>query len=149
MKIKATIVSENCVFHLPGAIAEHGLAIFMETDRGNYLLDTGQGKTIVNNAMVLGLDLRTIRGIIISHHHWDHTGGLGPVLDLKGAVDIYAHPDFFKESYSVTKMRHVTSACLSPGAPRSQGGRIQIQRRVSSDRTGIVADGGSAPTHRL
>jgi len=102
MKIKATIVSENCVFHLPGAVAEHGLSIFMETDRGNYLLDTGQGKTIVNNALVLGLDLRTIKGIIMSHHHWDHTGGLGPVLDLKGAVNIYAHPSFFKESYSVT-----------------------------------------------
>lgn len=109
MRIKATIVSENCVFHLPGAVAEHGLAIFMETDRGNYLLDTGQGKTIVNNAQVLGLDLRTIRGIIISHHHWDHTGGLVPVLDLKGAVDIYAHPDFFKESYSVSedKVRYI------------------------------------------
>lgn len=102
MKIKATIVSDNCVYHLPGAVAEHGLSIFMETDRGNYLLDTGQGKAIVNNAMVLGLDLKSIRGIIMSHHHWDHTGGLGPVLDLKGAVDIYAHPDFFKESYSVT-----------------------------------------------
>ena len=84
MKIKATIVSENCVFHLPGAVAEHGLSIFMETDRGNYLLDTGQGKAVVNNALVLGLDLETIKGIIISHHHWDHTGGLGPVLDLKG-----------------------------------------------------------------
>ncbi len=102
MKIKATIISENCVYHLPGAVAEHGLSIFMETDRGNYLLDTGQGKAIVNNALVLGIDLRTIKGIIMSHHHWDHTGGLGPVLDLKGAVDIYAHPDFFKESYSVT-----------------------------------------------
>jgi 7,8-dihydropterin-6-yl-methyl-4-(beta-D-ribofuranosyl)aminobenzene 5'-phosphate synthase len=102
MKIKATIISENCVYHLPGAVAEHGLSIFMETDRGNYLLDTGQGKAIVNNALVLGIDLKTIKGIIMSHHHWDHTGGLGPVLDLKGAVDIYAHPDFFKESYSVT-----------------------------------------------
>jgi 7,8-dihydropterin-6-yl-methyl-4-(beta-D-ribofuranosyl)aminobenzene 5'-phosphate synthase len=102
MKIKATIVSENCVYHLPGAVAEHGLSIFMETDRGNYLLDTGQGKAVVNNAMVLGLDLRTIQGIIMSHHHWDHTGGLGPVLDLKGTVDIYAHPDLFKESYSVS-----------------------------------------------
>ncbi len=101
MKIKATIVSENCVYHLPGAIAEHGLSIFMETDRGNYLLDTGQGKAVVNNALVLGLDLASIKGIIMSHHHWDHTGGLGPVLDLKGAVDIYAHPDFFKESYSL------------------------------------------------
>jgi len=103
VRIKATIVSENCVFHVPGAVAEHGLAIFMQTDRGNYLLDTGQGKAIINNALVLGLDLRTIRGIIISHHHWDHTGGIVPVLDLKGAVDIYAHPDFFKESYSVTE----------------------------------------------
>ena len=101
MKVKATIVCENCVFHLPGAVAEHGLSIFMETDCGNYLLDTGQGKAIVNNALVLGLDLRTIKGIIMSHHHWDHTGGLGPVLDLKGAADIYAHPDFFKESYKI------------------------------------------------
>jgi 7,8-dihydropterin-6-yl-methyl-4-(beta-D-ribofuranosyl)aminobenzene 5'-phosphate synthase len=101
MKIKATIVSENCVFHLPGAVAEHGLSIFMETDCGNYLLDTGQGKAIVNNALVLGLDLRTIQGILISHNHFDHTGGLGPVLDVTGAVAIHAHPDFFKESYSI------------------------------------------------
>jgi 7,8-dihydropterin-6-yl-methyl-4-(beta-D-ribofuranosyl)aminobenzene 5'-phosphate synthase len=101
MKVKATIVCENSVFHLPGAMAEHGLSIFLETDRGNYLLDTGQGKTIINNALVLGIDLRTIKGIILSHHHWDHTGGLGPVLDLKGAVDLYAHPDFFKESYNI------------------------------------------------
>jgi 7,8-dihydropterin-6-yl-methyl-4-(beta-D-ribofuranosyl)aminobenzene 5'-phosphate synthase len=109
MKIKATIVSENCVFHLPGAVAEHGLSIFMETDCGNYLLDTGQGKAIVNNALVLGLDLRTIKGIIMSHHHWDHTGGLGPVLDLKGAVDIYTHPYFFKESYNIggKKVRYI------------------------------------------
>jgi len=101
MKAKVTIVCENCVFNQPGAIAEHGLSIFMETDRGNYLLDTGQGKAVVNNALVLGLDLKTIKGIIMSHHHWDHTGGLGSVLDLKGAVDIYAHPSFFKESYNI------------------------------------------------
>lgn len=109
MKITATVICENCVFNQPGAIAEHGLSIFMETDCGNYLLDTGQGKTVVNNALVLGLDLRTIKGIIVSHHHWDHTGGLGPVLDLKGAVDIYAHPDFFKESYKIggEKVRYI------------------------------------------
>jgi 7,8-dihydropterin-6-yl-methyl-4-(beta-D-ribofuranosyl)aminobenzene 5'-phosphate synthase len=102
MKIKATIISDNCVYHVPGALAEHGLSIFMETDRGNYLLDTGQGKTVLNNALVLGLDLKTIKGIIMSHHHWDHTGGVGPVLDLRGAVDVYAHPDFFKGSYNVS-----------------------------------------------
>lgn len=109
MKITATVICENCVFNQPGAIAEHGLSIYMETDRGSYLLDTGQGKAVINNALVLGLDLRAIKGIIMSHHHWDHTGGLGPILDLKGAVDIYAHPDFFKESYNIGegKVRYI------------------------------------------
>ncbi|MCX5822176.1 MAG: MBL fold metallo-hydrolase [Deltaproteobacteria bacterium] len=109
MKIIATVICENCVFNQPGAIAEHGLSIYMETDCGSYLLDTGQGKAVINNALVLGLDLRAIKGIIMSHHHWDHTGGLGPILDLKGAVDIYAHPDFFKESYNIGegKVRYI------------------------------------------
>lgn len=101
MKITATIVCDNCVYNHPGATAEHGLAIFMETDRGNYLLDTGQGKSIVNNARVLGFDFKTLKGIILSHHHWDHTGGLAAVLDLTGPVDVYAHPGLFKESYSL------------------------------------------------
>lgn len=105
MKIKTTILCENSVFHRPGALAEHGLSIFMETDHGNYLLDTGQGKTIINNALVLGIDLRTVRGMIMSHHHFDHTGGIAPVLNLTGSVDIYAHPDLFKESYKIGEKR--------------------------------------------
>ncbi|MCE5282298.1 MAG: MBL fold metallo-hydrolase [Deltaproteobacteria bacterium] len=105
MKIKATILCENSVFHRPGALAEHGLSIFMETDHGNYLLDTGQGKTIINNALVLGIDLRTVRGMIMSHHHFDHTGGIAPVLNVTGSVDIYAHPDLFKESYKIGEKR--------------------------------------------
>jgi 7,8-dihydropterin-6-yl-methyl-4-(beta-D-ribofuranosyl)aminobenzene 5'-phosphate synthase len=105
MKIKTTILCENSVFHRPGALAEHGLSVFMETDHGNYLLDTGQGKTIINNALVLGIDLRTVRGMIMSHHHFDHTGGIAPVLNLTGAVDIYAHPDLFKESYKIGEKR--------------------------------------------
>lgn len=101
MKITATIICDNCVYNHPGATAEHGLSIFMETDRGNYLLDTGQGKSIVNNARVLGFDFKTLKGIILSHHHWDHTGGLAAVLDITGPVDVFAHPGLFKESFSL------------------------------------------------
>jgi 7,8-dihydropterin-6-yl-methyl-4-(beta-D-ribofuranosyl)aminobenzene 5'-phosphate synthase len=105
MKVKATVICDNYVFNHPGAVAEHGLSIFLETDAGNYLLDTGQGKGVVNNSLVLGLDLRTIKGIIISHHHWDHTAGLFPVLDWITAADVHAHPDFFKESYNIEGKR--------------------------------------------
>ncbi|KJS20544.1 MAG: beta-lactamase [Clostridiaceae bacterium BRH_c20a] len=101
MKAKATVISENSVFHLPGAIAEHGLSIYLETENGNYLFDTGQGKAIINNARVLKKDLTSIKGVILSHHHYDHTGGLLPVLEIKGQVDVFAHAQLFKESYNL------------------------------------------------
>lgn len=101
MKGKATILCENCVFGNVGAIAEHGWAVFIETDQGNFLFDTGQGKSIVNNAQYFNKDLSTIKGIIISHHHIDHTGGFLNVLEQVDKVKVYSHPDLFKNSYVI------------------------------------------------
>ena len=101
MKGKVTILCENCVFGNIGAIAEHGWAVFIETDQGNFLFDTGQGKSIVNNAQYFNKDLSTIKGIIISHHHIDHTGGFLNVLEQVDKVKVYSHPDLFKNSYVI------------------------------------------------
>jgi len=103
MKGKITILCENCVFRNIGAIAEHGWAVFIETDQGNFLFDTGQGKSIVNNAQYFNKDLSTIKGIIISHHHIDHTGGLLDVLEQIDKVKVYSHPGLFKNSYLIDK----------------------------------------------
>lgn len=101
MTIKATVLCENCVFNNNGAIAEHGWAVYLETNQGNFLFDTGQGKAIINNALYFKKELSIIKGIIISHHHWDHTGGLFDVLQQTGKIKVYSHPDIFKNSYSV------------------------------------------------
>jgi len=101
MKGKATVLCENCVFSNIGAIAEHGWSVFIESDKGNFLFDTGQGKGIINNARYFNKDLSTIQGVMISHHHIDHTGGLLSVLEQTGKVNVYAHPDLFKNSYVV------------------------------------------------
>jgi 7,8-dihydropterin-6-yl-methyl-4-(beta-D-ribofuranosyl)aminobenzene 5'-phosphate synthase len=100
MKIKATVLVENCVFFHAGAIAEHGWAVYLETDQGNFLFDTGEGKGITNNAHYFDKDLSNLQGIILSHHHHDHTGGLLQVLEYTGKIKVYAHPDLFKNSYS-------------------------------------------------
>jgi len=100
-QLKATVLCENCVFFNEGALAEHGWAVYIETEYGNFLFDTGQGKTIINNAQYFGKDLSSIKGIIISHHHHDHTGGLLPVLEYTGKVKVYSHPELFKNSYKV------------------------------------------------
>jgi 7,8-dihydropterin-6-yl-methyl-4-(beta-D-ribofuranosyl)aminobenzene 5'-phosphate synthase len=101
MKGKATVLCENCVFSNVGAIAEHGWSVYIESDQGNFLFDTGQGKAIINNARYFNKDLSTIQGIMISHHHCDHTGGLLRVLEQAGKVKVYAHPDLFKNSYVI------------------------------------------------
>jgi len=103
MKGKATVLCENSVFSGVGVIAEHGWSVFIESDQGNFLFDTGQGLGIINNARYLNKDLSTIQGIIISHHHYDHTGGLFNVLEQTGKVNVYAHPDLFKNSYVVNE----------------------------------------------
>ncbi len=101
MEIKATVLCENCVFFSSGAIAEHGWSVYLETEQGNFLFDTGGGKTIINNSKCFCKDLSKVKGIILSHNHYDHTGGLFSVLDYTGKVKVYSHPEIFKNSYSL------------------------------------------------
>jgi 7,8-dihydropterin-6-yl-methyl-4-(beta-D-ribofuranosyl)aminobenzene 5'-phosphate synthase len=97
LKAKITVLCENSVAIPFGVIGEHGFSCFIETDNGNYLFDTGQGMGILQNAFLLKKDLQSIESISLSHGHYDHTGGLPPVLRQRGKVDVFAHPDVFVE----------------------------------------------------
>jgi 7,8-dihydropterin-6-yl-methyl-4-(beta-D-ribofuranosyl)aminobenzene 5'-phosphate synthase len=62
MKTRITILSENLVGRLVGS-GEHGFSAFIEIDEGNYLFDTGGGRTVVENSLALHTDLRTVQKI--------------------------------------------------------------------------------------
>jgi 7,8-dihydropterin-6-yl-methyl-4-(beta-D-ribofuranosyl)aminobenzene 5'-phosphate synthase len=96
--MRVTILCENLVGRLVGS-GEHGFSAFIETDRGNYLFDTGSGRSVVPNSLALNKDLKSIRKIFLSHGHYDHTGGLSEVLKLKGKVDVHAHPHVFLDRF--------------------------------------------------
>ena len=81
MAIRLTILCENSVAKPFGLLGEHGFACFLETPQGKYLFDTGQGRTLVPNARYLGKELGSIRALLISHGHCDHTGALPRVLE--------------------------------------------------------------------
>jgi len=95
MKTRLTILCENSVGIPLDVMGEHGFSCFIETNNGNYLFDTGQGLTIIPNSLALKKDLRSINAILLSHGHYDHTGGLPAVLKLKGTVDVYGHKEIF------------------------------------------------------
>ena len=60
------------------------------------LVDTGDGT--VNQLARIGLDLRPISAVFISHHHMDHTGGLAAVVGIRwmnqmpGQLTVYGPP---------------------------------------------------------
>ncbi|MFZ0614035.1 MAG: MBL fold metallo-hydrolase [Desulfobacterales bacterium] len=97
MRTRLTILCENSVGAPFGVVGEHGFACYVETEDRCYLFDTGQGFGIVQNSLALKKDLGAITAIMISHGHYDHTGGLPAVLQIRGPVDVHAHPDIFTE----------------------------------------------------
>jgi len=100
MKIRITMLCENVVGRRVG-LGEHGFFAFIETDQGDYLFDTGGGRSIVANSLTLNKDLRTVQKIFLSHGHYDHTGGLPEVLKLTGNVDVHAHAHVFLDRIGV------------------------------------------------
>lgn len=101
MHTRITILCENTVGVPFGVIGEHGFACFVETDHGHYLFDTGQGQGLVANARILGKDLRSVAAVMVSHGHYDHTGGLPALLQARGPVDVHGHPEIFVERFWV------------------------------------------------
>jgi 7,8-dihydropterin-6-yl-methyl-4-(beta-D-ribofuranosyl)aminobenzene 5'-phosphate synthase len=85
---------------LPKIVGEWGFSAVVEADGMNILLDTGQGSGILNNAELLGVDLSKIDKIVISHAHFDHTGGLLQALSVIGKeVEVIAAPDLWDGKY--------------------------------------------------
>lgn len=79
--VENTSANESC-------IAEHGLSIYIETEKHKLLLDTGQTDAVVRNTETLGIDLTAVDTVILSHGHYDHSGGILPFSALNRTAQI-------------------------------------------------------------
>lgn len=83
----------------PGIMAEHGLSIYIEADGMKILFDAGASDLLVRNAEKMGIDLSQVDLAVVSHGHYDHTGGFPAFCRLNDKADIYLHKNAFRESY--------------------------------------------------
>ena len=117
MSYRITILCENSVGSLSGTLGEHGFSALIEPSEGAPLLfDTGQGLTLLHNARRMNKDLAKVRQVVISHGHYDHAGGLKPLLEEFGGMQVYCHPSAFRSRYRVKD----TGECFPIGIPASR-----------------------------
>ncbi len=76
-------------------MAEQGLSIIIEMDNGQRVLfDTGSSEEVfLHNLKLVGLEPKDFNAVVISHGHYDHVGGLVPLIEA--GVPIFAHPKTF------------------------------------------------------
>ena len=99
MEVRLITLSENTAQTIY-LLGEWGLSVLIDADGKRVLFDTGGGLSAVMNADTLGQDLSTVDKIVLSHGHFDHTGGLRDVLSrMKKAIEIIAHPDVWDSKY--------------------------------------------------
>ena len=67
---------------------EHGLCIYMETEKYKCLLDTGASDMFIHNAEQMVIDLLDVDYVFISHGHSDHIGGLMAFLEINSKAKI-------------------------------------------------------------
>lgn len=87
----------------PDALTEHGLSLYIETERHKILFDTGQTDLFAQNARTLGVDLSKADIAVISHGHYDHGGGLGRFIEINKSAPIYISCHAFEPYYSAAQ----------------------------------------------
>ncbi len=101
MSMRIVNLIENTNGHAPCAAA-HGLSFYIETAGHRLLVDLGPSEETLRNAERLGVDLQTVDTVVLSHGHYDHTGGVmafaalnrtAPIFMQKSAVDAYYADD--------------------------------------------------------
>jgi len=97
---RVTIVVDNTAE--PPFLGEHGFAALVDAGGKRVLFDTGQGDALENNLAALGVEPESIDALVLSHGHYDHTGGVPWLVGrLRPDVKVYAHPAVLSAKYAV------------------------------------------------
>lgn len=127
-----------------GLRAEHGFSALVTVRRGGtesmLLFDTGVSPDgLAVNAERLGLGLRDLQGVVLSHGHFDHAGGFDGLARLRGrsGLPLTVHPAAWtRRRLAPPGGQPFEMPTLSPGALAREGFQL-IERRQPS----VLVDG--------
>lgn len=96
MKI-AILMEDTC--GNPACAYEHGLSVYVETEKHRLLVDTGKSDAFLSNADALGIGLAKVDTVILSHGHYDHAGGILAFYERNPHAVIYMQKSAGEDYY--------------------------------------------------
>jgi 7,8-dihydropterin-6-yl-methyl-4-(beta-D-ribofuranosyl)aminobenzene 5'-phosphate synthase len=124
--MKAAILSENRT-NRPECLAEHGLSVYIETGDRKILFDLGASDIYIQNAKQMKIDLEQVDAVVISHGHYDHTGGAPSFCEINRKAKIYIHEKAFETAYGMENGKLDETPC---SIRWTEAQRIGIQERL-------------------
>ncbi len=102
MDLRITTLIENNPDDQKKLCFEHGLSLLVEADGKRILFDTGQSGDFIKNAITLNQNLEDLDAVIISHGHYDHSGGFEKFVEEVGKMpQLIVGDEFFKPKYKI------------------------------------------------
>ncbi|MCD4784274.1 MAG: MBL fold metallo-hydrolase [Candidatus Eremiobacteraeota bacterium] len=102
--LEITVLYDNCPYK-KGLKLAWGFSCLVKGLEKTILFDVGgDGKIILENMRSLGINPKDIDVVVLSHDHWDHTGGLNSFLTANSGVAVYMLESFSNEVKSVVKL---------------------------------------------
>ena len=116
----------------------HGLSFYVETSKHKLLVDLGPSEAALHNAKELGIDLTKVDTVVLSHGHYDHSGGIMPFVKINPGAAIYmqetADADYYAddgERAEGERYRYIGIDKAIAGLP--QAVKIQGDHRIDDE----------------
>jgi len=100
MSVEITTRIENSPDKHHALEIEHGISFYIEKDDHKILFDTGQSGLFTKNAKQLKIDLTSLQYVVLSHGHFDHSGGLRSLVQMTTDFKLITGQGFFDKKYN-------------------------------------------------
>lgn len=98
--MKITAVVENKALEESGLSCEWGLCVHIAFEGKQYLLDTGSSDMYLVNADKLGIAIKDVDAAVLSHAHYDHSGGYDSFFEKNEKAKLYLQKECEENCYS-------------------------------------------------
>jgi 7,8-dihydropterin-6-yl-methyl-4-(beta-D-ribofuranosyl)aminobenzene 5'-phosphate synthase len=153
-RITFTVLFDNRPF-AKGLEASWGYSCLIRGTQRTILFDTGgDGRILMSNMSKMGIDPSLVDVVFLSHKHWDHSGGLKSVLDVKDKPSVFipaSCPDGFKGEIDlgggkVVEVDRPQALCSRVWSSGQMGGNLAEQSLViDTDYGSVVLTGCAHP----